>query len=564
MPISSFNPMSGWSIADPSTVNSYAFANPNAIGPSPLAPNFGGGSTDPSMFSSNPYAKNLNQNVYAWQANQGFAPGFTQPQFDTNWGNFMMQGVGNNYNAFNQVMGTGTPMTGPGSSAGTGWNSTNFVMNPDGTFGAAPQQNNATLDSTNAFPQGGAAPGGNGGGVNTPTIFPTSPGGNYPAPGSVPAFTTAPNPLGAWPPTNAGGFPNYTAGTGFPGGGQFAGYANNTNSPLNLPAGAPNFLTPPTATTGPISPTQGPVAGTSPDTAMAGLPNDISYLRNIAQSGLPVNATPAWQAMIDAQSRQNQENAANLSAQFDVSGNRFGTAFGTSMTDFWNQVGLNQNALLGQMTMQSQSDAANRMLAAGTTLGGYGSNALSQLSSQGFQSNMAQNQAQLQAALAMLGYGAGAAGQIANISAGATGQLNSASTSMAQLMSQLGYGAAGQMYGGETQANLLAPQLQNQLQGLGIGAAGTMDQNWLQNLLGGQQIGMQQYGLGQQQIQNQYQEFLRTQPQYNPLLSMMYSGATGYPELAYPSFQQGQFGGIMSGAGAAMGGFAALAPLLGI
>lgn len=567
MPISSYSPVTGWSMADPSTVNSYAFANPNAIGPSPLAPNFMGGSTDPSVYGTNPYIKNLNQNIYAWQANQGQAPGFTQAQFDTNWGNFMMPGAGFNPGGFNQAMGTGTPTTGPGSSAGTGWNATNFFLNPDGSVGTAsgtPPTQPATATG-NAFPQGGTTPGG--GGVNTPTVYPptglgtaVNPGGSgnpYATPGGAggppvgtPAdasarYAAAQQQLG--PPPNAYSDPagyqaymsklnsiiGYNPATGQWGSGTAGGPGG----------GPPNFLTPPSQTTSPVNPTQGPVAGSSPDAALAGLPNDISYLRNIAQSGLPVNATPAWQAMIDAQSRQNQENAANLAEQFNTSGNRFGTAFGTSMTDYWNQVGLNQNSLLGQMTFQSQSDAANRMLSAGTTLGGYGSNALSQLSSQGFQSNMAQNQAQLQAALAMMGYGAGAAGQIANISAGATNQLN-----------QNAFGAGTQMYGAETQSALAEAQRQMQLQSLGLGTASTLDQGWMQNLMLGNQLGTSQYGIDQQQIQNQYQEFLRTQPQYNPLLSMMYSGATGYPELSYPSYQPGQLGGLLGGAGQFMGG----------
>jgi hypothetical protein len=67
-------------------------------------------------------------------------------------------------------------------------------------------------------------------------------------------------------------------------------------------------------------------------------------------------------------------------------------------------------------------------------------------------------------------------------------------------------------------------------------------------------------GLDQQAIQNMYQEFMRTQPQYNPLLQDIQSMATSFPPVYT---KQGGVGSALIGAaGPAMQGLAALIPAL--
>jgi hypothetical protein len=69
-------------------------------------------------------------------------------------------------------------------------------------------------------------------------------------------------------------------------------------------------------------------------------------------------------------------------------------------------------------------------------------------------------------------------------------------------------------------------------------------------------------GLDQQAIQNQYSEFLRTQPQYNPLISNM-QGLTGqYPPTTSTPSGMGGLGALLGGSGQAATGLANLWPVL--
>lgn len=69
-------------------------------------------------------------------------------------------------------------------------------------------------------------------------------------------------------------------------------------------------------------------------------------------------------------------------------------------------------------------------------------------------------------------------------------------------------------------------------------------------------------GLDQQSIQNMLNEFIRTSPQYNPLLSMMFSGATTFPPTVSPNTGSGILGSLLpklpgaaaAGIGAGQGG----------
>lgn len=100
------------------------------------------------------------------------------------------------------------------------------------------------------------------------------------------------------------------------------------------------------------------------------------------------------------------------------------------------------------------------------------------------------------------------------------------SSPMAQAMTQ---------YGEQTALNQNALLGQLTMQGLGLqqSAAGTLGQQQAQaaqQLLGGaQQFGGALQSYDQSAIQNAYQEFLRTQPEYSPLLNMLYGGATSSP-----------------------------------
>jgi hypothetical protein len=77
------------------------------------------------------------------------------------------------------------------------------------------------------------------------------------------------------------------------------------------------------------------------------------------------------------------------------------------------------------------------------------------------------------------------------------------------------------------------------------------------------QIGEYLQGLDQQSIQNMYQEFIRTRPEYSPLLQMMFGGATSSPGTTNIGASS-NMGGIASLLGAGASGLAQLLPLLGL
>lgn len=346
------------------------------------------------------------------------------------------------------------------------------------------------------------------------------------APGPVPppANGFAPGGTGSTLPNLFGqGGTGTNSGTNIFGGGGNIFSPGGVASPSFTPGNAPNFIAPPPPqqlTTNP------PPTGVSPSSALA----------QFGASGLPTNATPTWQAMIDAQQRRIQENAANLAEQFNVSGNRFSTAFGTGMSDYFQQTSLDQNALLAQLTQQAQEAARGRQMSA-----------LGQLSGQDFQSMMQQAQLQYGAGLNMLNTGYGAASQ-----------LNQMSGTAAMGLNQLASGAAQGLFGTENQAALAEVARQLQLQQLQTGQAGTLSQLWQSNLGLGNQIGSTDYMQQQSAINNAYQEWMRTQPQNNPYINMMYSAATNYPNLFFPQQTPPQLGNLMAGAGGLMTGIAAL------
>lgn len=384
--------------------------------------------------------------------------------------------------------------------------------------------------------------------------------------------------------------------------------------------------------------------------ATNGLPTtlDSPYLRQFAQSPLPVDALPAWQTYVGAMQRNNDMGAAQLMEMFNNRGGYQSTSFGNAAVDYQTQIQKDQNALLAQMGYASLSDALGRQLEAGTTLdtlnaqlaeaakgrqygasgaldqlnaqlqeaaknrqfaaagtmeqlttqlaeaakarqfsassiydqmnfqgqsdalnrqfqaasqlGNMGFQGASQLAGYDFQSQMAQYQASLQAAMALgqqafgatqqLGqYGNAASNQLLQNAIGGTNALfsgsqnalNSLFGNQANLINQL-IGTAGQTYGQQMSGASQLAQLFQQYLGLGGN------------------LGQQQYGNLQSQLGALYQEWLRTQPQYNPLLPYLFQGATGYvptQQTSSPSFWDyftQILGAGMGAAGTAIGG----------
>lgn len=280
----------------------------------------------------------------------------------------------------------------------------------------------------------------------------------------------------------------------------------------------------------------------------------IGYLENLVKnSGYATNTQPAWQSMVDAMTRNNQKRFADLQEGFGVSGNRFGSAFGSASTDFWNQAGLDQNSLLAQMGLAAQEAARGRELSGANTLAGIGQQGLSQLSSQDFQAEMQRMLQGYQAASQLFGGGSQAASQLS--SQGMQGAL--------QLL-QNATGATQGLFNTENQAALAEVARQLQLQGMSLSGGDILSKLWQSNLGLGGQLGGQQYATGQDQINRLYQEFLRTQPEYSSLLPYLSQGASSYPNLFYPQFQPSQLGNIMGGAGNILGALPGLLKLFGI
>ena len=185
-------------------------------------------------------------------------------------------------------------------------------------------------------------------------------------------------------------------------------------------------------------------------TTGTGGPAGTPTLAAEAQTGLPTDATPAWQAMVAAEQRNTDQNAANLREQFAFGGDLKSSPFSTAMTDFYNQNTLNQNAQLTAAQLQSSEAAAGRQATA------------------------------------------------------------------AQELTQGGTG-----FGGSLQS------------------------------------------LDQQSIDNMLAEFIRTSPEYSPLLSQIGGAATTFPPTSVGSVGLGGLGGAVSSAGTALSGIADLWSALG-
>lgn len=239
---------------------------------------------------------------------------------------------------------------------------------------------------------------------------------------------------------------------------------------------------------------------------------DVWYLRNIAQNaGYPTDATSAWKAAVDAQQYNLNRQYGNLAEAFNVSGGRFSSDFGTAAQDYWRQAALDQNAQLSQAVLASQENARARELQSAMQLGQLGYGAASQLFSQtaGNQSTAAQLMAQL-----------GAQGAQSLLSGSITG--------------------AQGLFNAENNAALADVQNNLALQQLLGGYASSLGSLYNRNLLTGLQLGQSQYSNTQNDLTALYQEYLRTLPENSTLLPYLSQGATAYPSMYYPMYQQSQ------------------------
>lgn len=279
----------------------------------------------------------------------------------------------------------------------------------------------------------------------------------------------------------------------------------------------------------------------------------------ISQGGTPIDQLPAWEAMKTAQERNIQQRAADVNEYFNVAGGRFSPAFGTAMGDFFSQTTKDQNATLAQMVAAAQENAQNRFLNAGTsiaglsgqtantlanlglqgstTLAGLGTQAGSQLSSQDFQSQMAQYAAALQAAQQMASGSDAATQFLTNSSNNAGLQLLMNALGGANSLFNSSNTAAGGLYQG--QMSSLPQFMQQYLAQTGMGLQGAQGLSQMfQNMAGlGMNLGGAQYQMGQDMINRLYQEWLRTQPQYNPLMPYFYGTSTAFPPMYTPGSQ---------------------------
>ncbi len=76
-----------------------------------------------------------------------------------------------------------------------------------------------------------------------------------------------------------------------------------------------------------------------------------NMLNQIANQG--ISALPEWQAMLQAQQQNIQQNQANLSGQFAGMGDLAGSPFGNAMQNFQQGATATQNALLAQLQQQN-------------------------------------------------------------------------------------------------------------------------------------------------------------------------------------------------------------------
>lgn len=299
---------------------------------------------------------------------------------------------------------------------------------------------------------------------------------------------------------------------------------------------------------------------------------DSQALKDIvAGKGNPYDVQPAWQKMVDAQQHQIQKGAADLGEQFNLMGGRYSKSFGNAAADYQTQAIKDQNSLLGQLGLSAYESSQGRNLSAaqqlaaqdqsmrqaalgyranaGSQLGQMGFQGISQLSQQDFQDYMNKSNQAWQAAMLGSNQAAGAAGQLAQSgNTAATGMYNN---SIQGLLAGLGIqtGAINKQFDAQQTnfQNYLSSSFQKQ--GLDVQTANALAGQLLGQGQLGMQMGQQQYGTLQTQIDRMYQEWMRTQPQYNPLLPLISQIGTQQGQYYWPQQMPSQIGAILGGAG---------------
>jgi hypothetical protein len=113
------------------------------------------------------------------------------------------------------------------------------------------------------------------------------------------------------------------------------------------------------------------------------------------------------------------------------------------------------------------------------------------------------------------------------------------------------FGQAAVDYQTQSNKDLNSQLAQMQFQGI-------QDQLQAGNMVQG--AGQFMQGLDQQAIQNMLQEFIRTSPQYNPLLGMEFGAATTFPPVLNPQKGGGALGGLLSSLGPLLQMFSGMIP----
>lgn len=108
--------------------------------------------------------------------------------------------------------------------------------------------------------------------------------------------------------------------------------------------------------------------------------------------------------------------------------------------------------------------------------------------------------------------------------------------------------------------NALLAQMQQQASEAAAGRAMQTGMGLTNNAT---QLGGALQGLDQQAIQNMLQEFMRTQPQYNPLINMLFSGATTFPPTVQTGSGSGGLGGVLGDLGGLLSMIPGIGPAIG-
>jgi len=109
------------------------------------------------------------------------------------------------------------------------------------------------------------------------------------------------------------------------------------------------------------------------------------------------------------------------------------------------------------------------------------------------------------------------------------------------------YGKASTDYYSQTGKDLNAQLLEGQARALEAARGRQMGATQM-----GEQFGMGIQGLDQEAIQRMYQEFIRTRPEYNPLINTEYGMATTFPQYMGKESGGGILGGLLSNSGGIM------------